>query len=571
MRTSIILLFLALLTAILPVSGQVQQPATFDNWYSTLNALYHWDALNIPEATMPDNGDIAFRRAAALNLLCCGNAPNQILTYEVVRNNLNELFFSDLWGDWWQIKNRLTNEFKINIDSLEATARGISDPNFYIETWDTMSTATLLNFGLIAHQTPTLLMPAASGVSEDSIGIKLTACNNRLSIAGFQTSLHSNVEWLDSLIGYNNFRIISQRNYSRYAIGGLRNNILGVDSSSFQLAKVFAKQTNAGKYDIFQEKTVFADTAGEKDFIGWPHKSLILVYDRADANQNFTVSISDAVMCSRWLLYDISPPITRLGDMNYNGLLDADDPWLILERSLNGSGKTMFAATTQSNANEPAQGIIKVRIGKNSEKITVIISFEGEAEQSKRFGGILSFDENETNLKLIDIKFNQPIFEPLSGYKMDKNKLKILCYLQPKNGRLVTINFERLTNRKTVFELLPLVQNFFTFDEKISVQYKFVSYEEINKEIPEKFKLYQNYPNPFNPSTKIAYELPKTSSVTIRIFNVLGAEVAKIIKGYEAEGKYEILFNSSGLSSGIYTYRLETDSFIDQKKMIILK
>jgi len=222
----------------------------------------------------------------------------------------------------------------------------------------------------------------------------------------------------------------------------------------------------------------------------------------------------------------------------------------------------------QTNTNEAAQGIIKVQqVEANPETITAIISFEGEAEQSKRFSGILFFDE--TNLKLTDIKFDQTVFEPLSGYNINKNKLKILCYLQPKSGPLVTINFARLTNCPQItFELFPLGQNFFTFDEKISVQYE----KKLVEVIPE-FKLYQNYPNPvINSKTKIGYEIPKTSNVVIKIFNILGAEVKTAVRSRESEGKHEILFDASELPSGIYTYRLETDGGLsDKKKMIILK
>jgi hypothetical protein len=93
-----------------------------------------------------------------------------------------------------------------------------------------------------------------------------------------------------------------------------------------------------------------------------------------------------------------------------------------------------------------------------------------------------------------------------------------------------------------------------------------------NNEIVKDYKLSQNYPNPFNPSTKISFSLPKSQSVTLKVFNVMGQEVASIInnKVYPA-GVHEVDFSAEKLSSGIYFYTIEAGSFVDTKKMIILK
>jgi len=91
-----------------------------------------------------------------------------------------------------------------------------------------------------------------------------------------------------------------------------------------------------------------------------------------------------------------------------------------------------------------------------------------------------------------------------------------------------------------------------------------------------KFELEQNYPNPFNPSTKIKYSIPstvnhETSNVSLKIYDVLGNVVATLVNEDKSAGNYEIEFNASNLSSGIYYYRLVTGSFTDTKKMILLK
>ncbi len=90
-------------------------------------------------------------------------------------------------------------------------------------------------------------------------------------------------------------------------------------------------------------------------------------------------------------------------------------------------------------------------------------------------------------------------------------------------------------------------------------------------EIPDKFDLLQNYPNPFNPSTKIRYSLPEVSSATIKVYDMLGNEVATLANEEQPAGNYEVDFNASELSSGIYFYKLQAGNFIEMKKMILIR
>src|SRR4030095_1258976 len=93
----------------------------------------------------------------------------------------------------------------------------------------------------------------------------------------------------------------------------------------------------------------------------------------------------------------------------------------------------------------------------------------------------------------------------------------------------------------------------------------------ISNEIPNQFNLFQNYPNPFNPETKIIYELPKSSLVFLGIYDILGNETAVLINQKQIAGKYEVSFNGTNLSSGIYFYHLEADDFVQSKKMVLVK
>jgi len=93
--------------------------------------------------------------------------------------------------------------------------------------------------------------------------------------------------------------------------------------------------------------------------------------------------------------------------------------------------------------------------------------------------------------------------------------------------------------------------------------------------IPKEFSLSQNYPNPFNPSTVISYQLPVGSNVTLKVYDVLGNEVATLVDEYKPSGSYEVVFNTSSIkhhpSSGVYFYQLKSGDFIQTKKMILLR
>jgi hypothetical protein len=92
---------------------------------------------------------------------------------------------------------------------------------------------------------------------------------------------------------------------------------------------------------------------------------------------------------------------------------------------------------------------------------------------------------------------------------------------------------------------------------------------------PQAFALLQNYPNPFNPSTRIQYSLEKAGMVSLKVYNVLGLEVATLVNGRQEAGSYTVPFGINagtlGLSSGVYFYRLEAGSFVSTKKLVLMK
>ncbi|MBU0472966.1 MAG: family 43 glycosylhydrolase [Bacteroidetes bacterium] len=108
-----------------------------------------------------------------------------------------------------------------------------------------------------------------------------------------------------------------------------------------------------------------------------------------------------------------------------------------------------------------------------------------------------------------------------------------------------------------------------TFIDKDSIATSIGS--EQHGEMLGNFRLEQNYPNPFNPATKILYSVPKNSYVSLKVYDILGGEVATIYEGMRNAGNYEVSFDGSMLTSSVYMYQLKSDNFIETKKFLLLK
>ncbi len=101
--------------------------------------------------------------------------------------------------------------------------------------------------------------------------------------------------------------------------------------------------------------------------------------------------------------------------------------------------------------------------------------------------------------------------------------------------------------------------------------YKYSQTIEVELNAPVKFELAQNYPNPFNPTTTINYSIAKEQVVTLKVYDMLGREVAELVNAKQAPGNYKVNFNASGLTSGVYFYKLQSGDFVNVKKMTLMK
>ncbi|HLG33038.1 MAG TPA: T9SS type A sorting domain-containing protein, partial [Ignavibacteriaceae bacterium] len=88
---------------------------------------------------------------------------------------------------------------------------------------------------------------------------------------------------------------------------------------------------------------------------------------------------------------------------------------------------------------------------------------------------------------------------------------------------------------------------------------------------PTNFDLEQNFPNPFNPTSTIKYSVPERSLIRLSVYNTIGQEVALLVDEEKDAGDYSFEFNASGLTSGIYFYRLQSGNFVETRKMVLLR
>ena len=89
--------------------------------------------------------------------------------------------------------------------------------------------------------------------------------------------------------------------------------------------------------------------------------------------------------------------------------------------------------------------------------------------------------------------------------------------------------------------------------------------------IPQNFRLEQNYPNPFNPSTTIRYSLPERGEIELVVYDALGKQIETLISGDHDAGVYEVDFDATGLTSGVYFYQIKSGSFTETRKLVLMK
>ena len=211
-------------------------------------------------------------------------------------------------------------------------------------------------------------------------------------------------------------------------------------------------------------------------------------------------------------------------------------------------------------------------IDKNSELLVDASYFVNDKEKATELLGKEGFVEYD--MELVDAVNPEKVISKLAGVKFDKDNLPELTQ------KYYSFNTEGLDNMQVRIKLnIKKSIKAETYNAKVysansEESNKKSNYETVNitpNEIVKEYALNQNYPNPFNPTTTISYAIPKSGKVTLKVYDVLGKEVAELVNGYKSKGRHSVRFNGNNLSSGIYFYKLTSGDFTAVKKLILMK
>ena len=137
-------------------------------------------------------------------------------------------------------------------------------------------------------------------------------------------------------------------------------------------------------------------------------------------------------------------------------------------------------------------------------------------------------------------------------------------------GSTIAVPITGTLNIGDVIKVVITKQNYYRYEGNVNVVLA-TGLAGNENGLPKEFSLGQNYPNPFNPVTKISYSIPKSSFVTIQVFDILGREVATLVNDMRQPGYYSVDFDGSSLSSGAYTYKITAGTFTDVKRFMLIK
>ncbi|MFN3872212.1 MAG: T9SS type A sorting domain-containing protein [Ignavibacterium sp.] len=174
---------------------------------------------------------------------------------------------------------------------------------------------------------------------------------------------------------------------------------------------------------------------------------------------------------------------------------------------------------------------------------------------------------NQPSYFCLELEFLDNVFDSIVTIKWVKYEYGGLVV----TDRLWTEEFGMLAERDAVTGTVYYTLLGCVIDGKVYGDTTVVSVGDYNTEIPEHFELFQNYPNPFNPTTVISWQSPIGSHTTLKVYDILGNEVATLVDEYREAGRYKVEFYASNLPSGVYFYKIVARDFTDIKKLVLLR
>ncbi len=281
----------------------------------------------------------------------------------------------------------------------------------------------------------------------------------------------------------------------------------------------------------------------------------------------------------------VDPAVLANGDINGDGAIDGVDIIIASSNFLAGSNEGIPPIGNKRSGGDNGSATLSLKgvpeVTQNNQEFVVSVWAENVDDL---FGYIYTLDFDPAQVELVE---NEPIVEG--------------DFLKTRQGENRTIFFDLAANvgRKIINVLLGVNGKFVTgsgvitevhfraLADDIHPDIRLLNVKVANSEvdiarlsdtiqIPDEFGLAQNYPNPFNPVTNIRFELPRTSDITLKIYNVVGQEIASLVNTELTAGFHKVVWNGRNsfgrpVASGIYYYRLTTPEFTQTKRMLLIK
>jgi hypothetical protein len=280
------------------------------------------------------------------------------------------------------------------------------------------------------------------------------------------------------------------------------------------------------------------------------------------------------------VIFVVGGPYTGAAtNLNVHYYRPASDTWGTITNSLpSGQGRRTFALSISGNKIIMSCGYNTAylkstyvgTIGSNASQITWTAGADAPVAVSRpagtsygNFAFVVGGDTNGTAVK------NTKVFV----YNVSGNAwiTSILNCPNPSSNMMNAVTVKCINDTARIFQPGGYGTAAFTNFDVTGCGPILTGSSNISSELPLSYSLKQNYPNPFNPVTKINYTLPKSGFVTLKVYDMLGREVVNLINENKAAGNYSVDFNASNLTSGVYFYRLESNGFVDTKKMMLVK
>ncbi len=338
----------------------------------------------------------------------------------------------------------------------------------------------------------------------------------------------------------------------------------------------------------------------------WPTISILTPNDNTTFSDTSTVNIEIEANDNDGSIALIE--IFANDDLKIGEILDS--PYSYTWIPTKNGNYNIYAIATDNSGHKRTSNIVRIIYGtppfKRYEAEAVTIPTTGITIKSDPTASGGSYTEMKQTTSKILWEINNLLtagnYEIKFGYRLSFDTPKGQ-FINVNGVRITELMFEGVVNKWLEISLnVDLVEGNNTIEiepswgwmdiDYLAIPADLVTNIKVDKKVSETFYLSQNYPNPFNPSTTIIYTIPSKvksekanvasdlpagqasfslSNVTLKVYDILGREVAELVNQKQNPGNYEIQFDGSSLSSGIYFYSLETESFSQRKKMILLK